>query len=91
MNVGRVANLLGANILTTGYIGGKIGELILGRLADEGIQHDFYKANGESGICIAMLQKANKLLFLKVVLMTLLIVIIQRRLLGKRNHAKLLK
>lgn len=60
LNVARVAHSLGANVLTTGLLGGKSGEFIEEKLSSSGIQHNFLGISGETRSCIAILSGEDK-------------------------------
>lgn len=55
LNVARVARLCGADVLTTGYIGGYNGSLLESLLDEDHISHQFHRVNGETRSCINIL------------------------------------
>lgn len=55
LNVARVINKLGTDVLTTGFLGGKLGEDLAGKLNNQGIKNDFEKIQGETRNCINIL------------------------------------
>lgn len=60
LNVSRVASLAGNEVLATGVIGGKIGEYIVEKLGNTNIESSFYRINGETRNCIAILHDKNQ-------------------------------
>lgn len=60
INVARVYQELGGQAMATGYAGGHNGDYILDGMRAEGIQHDFVRTAGESRVCIAILDPAQK-------------------------------
>ncbi len=59
INVARVLKELGRNALATGFAGGSIGDAILRGLDEEGIKHDFVRVEGESRLCIKIMDPPN--------------------------------
>lgn len=57
INVSRVVNQLGGNVLATGIIGGFTGKLFLSKLNAEGIKNDFLETKNETRTCIAVVSK----------------------------------
>lgn len=55
LNVARVIKKLGENILTTGFLGGKLGEDLAEKLNCQNIKNDFEKISGETRNCINIL------------------------------------
>jgi len=55
INVVRVFNELGRDGLATGFVGGRMGEAILECLTQENIRHDFLHIQGESRLCIKVM------------------------------------
>lgn len=55
LNVARVVNLLGEEVLATGLVGGKSGEWIEEELEKIGIPHQFQAISGETRTCLAIL------------------------------------
>jgi len=60
INVARVLHTLGQQVIATGLIGGYNGGLILSSLDSEGIAHDFVRMRGESRVCVAVVDPANR-------------------------------
>lgn len=60
INVARVLHTLGRDALATGFAGGYNGGLIKYGLDEEGIDHDFVYVDGESRLCIAVVDPVNK-------------------------------
>lgn len=60
INVARVYKALGGEAIATGFIGGSSGNFILEGVRSEGITSDFVRTEGESRICIAILDPINK-------------------------------
>ena len=60
INVARVYQELGGEALATGFVGGHNGDYILEGLKSEGLRHDFVRTAGESRVCIAVLDPAQK-------------------------------
>ncbi|WP_300409422.1 hexose kinase [Lagierella sp.] len=60
LNVTRVLKQLGAEVLPTGFIGGKNGEYIVEELKDIGIESSFYKTHKNTRNCIAILHEKNQ-------------------------------
>jgi tagatose 6-phosphate kinase len=59
INVARVIHQLGGNVISTGFIGGKNGEFIENELTKQGISHDFIKVEGESRLCLNVIDESN--------------------------------
>ncbi|MNI18427.1 Tagatose-6-phosphate kinase [compost metagenome] len=59
LNVSRVVQQLGEKVLATGFLGGMNGEWIKQRLDRDGIQHDFVAVNGETRICLNIIDDAS--------------------------------
>lgn len=55
LNVTRILNQLGSNVVASGLLGGVLGEAIKKDLTSDGIQHDFLPISGETRNCIAIL------------------------------------
>lgn len=60
LNVTRVVSLTGNEVLATGVIGGKLGEYVIEKMEDKNIESDFYRINGETRNCIAILHNGNQ-------------------------------
>ncbi len=59
INVARVLKELGRDALTTGFLGGSIGNAIAQGLDREGIKHDFVRVEDESRLCIKIVDPQN--------------------------------
>lgn len=60
LNVARVVKQMGEDVLTTGVIGGTIGDYIIHELTKSDIRNHFYKINQESRNCIAILHDSKQ-------------------------------
>ncbi|MEN6371489.1 MAG: 1-phosphofructokinase [Armatimonadota bacterium] len=60
INVARVLHTLGQPVIASGFIGGYNGGLIESSLKNEGIPYDFIKVNGESRLCIAIVDSTRR-------------------------------
>ena len=60
INVSRVINQLGGDILATGIVGGFTGELFLSKLNADNIKNDFLKTTQETRTCIAVIDENIK-------------------------------
>ena len=60
INVARVYRELGGEAVATGFAGGHNGDFILESMRDEGLKHDFVRTEGESRVCIAIIDPAAK-------------------------------
>ncbi|MFK4308407.1 tagatose 6-phosphate kinase [Bacillus sp. RC240] len=60
LNVARVVKQMGEDVLTTGVIGGTIGDYIIQELTKSDIRNHFYKINQESRNCIAILHDSKQ-------------------------------
>lgn len=60
INVARVLKELGQEPLATGYVGGANGRIITSGLHSESIPYDFISVNGESRLCIAVVDPINR-------------------------------
>jgi len=60
INVARIINRLGGNVLATGFIGGYTGEFIENKLREEKINHEFVHVKGESRECLTIIDPINK-------------------------------
>jgi fructose-1-phosphate kinase PfkB-like protein len=54
LNVSRVASILGARVMATGFLGGGNGQFIRAQLQELGIIDAFTKIEGDTRICIAI-------------------------------------
>jgi tagatose 6-phosphate kinase len=59
LNVARVANQLGCPVLATGYVGGHNGRFIMEQLDLQSIAHDFVLVEGESRLCLNMIDSSD--------------------------------
>ena len=57
INVSRIINILGGDILATGIIGGFTGKLFLKKLNENSIKNDFLETDYETRTCIAIVDK----------------------------------
>jgi tagatose 6-phosphate kinase len=60
LNVLRVANILGEDVLATGFLGGKNGEFIIEELRRLNIKNRFQTISGEARCCLAIIDKDNR-------------------------------
>lgn len=60
LNVTRVLKQLNANVLATGFIGGRTGEFLEDGLKDLGIKTKFLKVKGNTRNCIAILHEGKQ-------------------------------
>ena len=60
INVSRVINQLGGDILATGIVGGFTGKLFLSKLNADGIKNNFLETEYETRTCIAVIDKNIK-------------------------------
>ena len=60
INVSRVINQLGGDVLATGIVGGFTGKLFLSKLNADGIKNDFLETDYETRTCIAVIDKDIK-------------------------------
>ena len=54
LNVSRVATILGAQVVATGFLGGSNGQFIRAQISKQGIKDAFVEVEGETRICIAI-------------------------------------
>ena len=59
INVSRQLKFLGVDSLATGFLGGKIGEIIAGLLDAEGVSHDFVWVDGTTRIGFTVLETST--------------------------------
>lgn len=57
LNVARVAHLLGVDVLSTGVLGGSLGDYIEKQLEQDGMKYSFLHTNQEARNCIAILHE----------------------------------
>ena len=55
LHVANVAHALGADVVTSGFVGGKAGEFIEERMTEKGLKGDFTHVAGETRSCLAIL------------------------------------
>lgn len=55
INVSRIINILGGNLLATGIVGGFTGKLFLKKLNEDSISNDFLETEYETRTCIAII------------------------------------
>lgn len=60
INVARVLKELGHNPIATGFVGGSNGKIITSGLEHEGIPYRFVEVDGESRLCIAVVDPINR-------------------------------
>jgi tagatose 6-phosphate kinase len=60
INVARVLTQLGAQVTATGFVGGKNGEFIAEQLDKQGIPNDFVKVEGESRLCLNIIDAERR-------------------------------
>lgn len=60
LNVTRVLDQLGDNVLATGFLGGKLGDFLEENLDKSAIKHHFYRISGETRNCIAVLHQGQQ-------------------------------
>ncbi len=61
VNVARVAHLLGGSVQATGFVGGSNGQFIERELEKQGIRSGFVRVEGESRLCLNIIDSANHL------------------------------
>jgi tagatose 6-phosphate kinase len=59
LNVARVVRQLGCPVLASGFVGGSNGEFICRELDRQGIPHDFVRTDGESRLCLNIIDSAS--------------------------------
>lgn len=57
INVARVVSQLGGLVKATGFVGGSNGDYIVKELVKSGIDNDFVQVEGESRLCLNMIDK----------------------------------
>lgn len=60
LNVARVANNLGVDVMATGIAGGHFGEFIAEKLDADNIPHNFYQSHHESRITVSILEDGEQ-------------------------------
>lgn len=60
INAARVAHTLGQTVLTTGFIGGDVGRLMLADLGSAGIPHDFVQVPISTRICTTVIDQTAR-------------------------------
>lgn len=61
INVARVACQLGGDVVATGFVGGSNGDYIERELSRQGIANDFVRVEGESRLCLNIIDLSNGL------------------------------
>lgn len=61
INVARVARQLGGDVVATGFVGGSNGDYIERELSRQGIANDFVRVEGESRLCLNIIDLSNGL------------------------------
>jgi tagatose 6-phosphate kinase len=59
INVARVARQLGGTVKASGFVGGSNGDFIVKELTKAGINNDFVRVDGESRLCLNMLDQST--------------------------------
>lgn len=59
LNVARILQQLKQHVTATGFIGGFNGQYILHRLDQQGVKHDFVEVEGESRLCLNILDESS--------------------------------
>lgn len=59
INVARVVHQLGCPVVATGFLGGSNGDWIRKGLDRQGLRHDFVSVEGESRLCLNMIDEAT--------------------------------
>ena len=57
LNVTKVAKIIGADVLATGFVGGHAGAFVQEQLEQKGISNDFVRVNGETRSCINIIDE----------------------------------
>lgn len=60
LNVTRVLSEFGEDVLASGFLGGKLGEFIEHQLDESDIKHSFFKIEGNTRNCIAVLHEGQQ-------------------------------
>lgn len=60
LNVARIAHLMREQVLATGFVGGHFGQSIEDMLARDGIESAFVHVDGESRICLNIIDESGK-------------------------------
>lgn len=60
INVARVIDRLGEDVLATGFVGGDMGKFIEKKLTEEKINHEFIHVGGESRECLTIVDPVKK-------------------------------
>lgn len=60
LNVSRVLQQLGGDLVTTGFIGGQFGDFIRHELDQINLKHDYQNIDGQTRTCIAILHDGGK-------------------------------
>ncbi|RKN85024.1 1-phosphofructokinase [Paenibacillus ginsengarvi] len=59
INVARVAKQLGGAVKATGFVGGSNGQFIVNEMTKAGLDNDFVAVDGESRLCLNMIDKST--------------------------------
>jgi len=59
VNAARIAHVLGADVLATGFLGGDTGELIRRALDTQQIRHDFVTLAAPTRVCVTVIDRAT--------------------------------
>lgn len=59
INVARVISMIGGNVMSTGFVAGIQGNTITKCLSDQNIPNDFVSADGESRMCLTILDPTS--------------------------------
>jgi tagatose 6-phosphate kinase len=59
VNVARVAALIGADVLATGFVGGDRGAFLKAELTAEGVRHDFQKVATQTRLCTTVIDRTT--------------------------------
>src|SRR5438045_5890470 len=60
VNVARVAALLGAEVIATGFAGGDRGRFLLDQLCADRVRHDFQPVAGQTRLCTTVIDRTTK-------------------------------
>jgi len=59
VNVARVAALLGADVIATGFAGGARGKALLEGMTADGVRHDFVRVGPETRLCTTVIDRGK--------------------------------
>lgn len=60
LNVSRVISILGESVTATGFLGGTNGQFIEEEISNIGVESRFFKINGQTRCCLAVIDKSGK-------------------------------